>query len=67
MTGTPPRCSASFGKSSSPRLFACSFCDPLDDRLRKAGGRSAISSAAVIDRYQSSSVFISLNSAIDSR
>ena len=67
MTGTSPLCSASFGKSSSPRLFACSFWMRLTIRFRKAGGSPAISSSAVIIRYQSSSVFISLNSAIDSR
>ncbi len=67
MTGISPLCSTSFGNISSPRLFACSFSMRLTSRLRRSGGSSARSSAAVIIRYHSSSVFISLSSAIDSR
>ena len=37
MTGMSPLCSTSFGKMSSARLFARSFCDALDDPLAELG------------------------------
>ena len=68
MTGISPLCSASFGKISSATLFARSFCMRFMARLRKSGSlMPATSSSAPSDRYQSSSVFIWLNSAMDSR
>jgi hypothetical protein len=68
MTGISPRCSASFGKISSPALLARSFSTRPVARLRTSGSlMPEISCSAVTARYQSSSVFSSLNSAIDSR
>ena len=68
MTGISPLCSTSFGKISSATLFARSFCRRLMARLRSSGSLMlATSSSAPIDWYHSSSVFIWLNSAMDSR
>ena len=67
MTGTSPLCSTSFGNISSPRLFACSFSMRFMTRLRSLGGMPPSSSSAVSARYHNSSVFIWLNSAMDSR
>ena len=68
MTGISPLCSTSFGKMSSAMLFARSFCRRLMARLRRAGSlMPATSSSAPSAWYHSSSVFIWLNSAMDSR
>ena len=68
MEGISPLCSTNFGKMSSATLFARSFWRRSRARLRSLGSLTcATKSSASIARYQSSSVFISLNSAMDSR
>ena len=68
MTGISPLCSASFGKMSSAMLFARSFWRRARARLRSSGSwMLATTSSIAIAWYHSSSVFIRLNSAIDSR
>ena len=67
MTGIRPRCSTSLGKSASPRLLARSFSMRFWIRFRTAGTSIPGSSSAPREWYQSSSVFSSLYSAIDSR
>ena len=68
MTGISPLCSTSFGKMSSATLFARSFCRRLRPRSRSAGSlMPATRSSAHSAWYHSSSVFIWLNSAMDSR
>ena len=68
MTGVGLFLSASFGKMSSAMLFARSFCRRLRACARNAESlMPATNSSAGSARYHSSSVFSSLNSAIDSR
>ena len=69
MTGISPLCSTSFGKMSSAMLFARSFWRRFRTRLRKLGVLDARHQLVrpQIAWYHSSSVFIWLNSAIDSR
>ena len=67
MTGTPPRCSTSFGNISSPRLFARSFSMRFVTRWRHLEGRLPSNSSDSSARYHNSSVFSWLNSAMDSR
>ncbi len=68
MTGASPLCSTSFGKMSSATLFSLSFCTRFMALARKTGSSMlASSSSEPSARYHSSSVFSSLNSAMDSR
>ena len=68
MTGISSLCSTSLGKISSPALFARSFFIRLTARCRSFGSLMvAMMSSAQSAVYQSSSVFILLNSAMDSR
>jgi hypothetical protein len=68
MSGTSPFCSTSLGKMSSATLLPRSFWSRFTARSRKSGSAMPeISSSAPRERYQSSSVRNSLNSAIDSR
>ena len=68
MIGLSPLCSTSLGKTSSAMLLRRSFCRRARPRLRTAGSLIvAMRSSSSSERYQSSSVFIWLNSAIDWR
>ncbi len=68
MIGLSPLCSTSLGNTSSAMLFPRSFRRRPRPRLRMAGSLIfATRSSSSSEKYQSSSVFIRLNSAIDSR
>ena len=68
MIGLSPLCSTSLGKMSSATLLLRSFSNRFVTRSRIAGSLiEATRSSIWIEWYQSSSVCIWLNSAIDSR